>query len=131
MTSTTLTLEELMAHSGWLRRLAAGLLGDSAAADDAVQEAYISAMRRPPDDRGSVRGWLGAVLTNRVRSDARDERRRRRLTGPAAGGGREVGGARRGPGEVSAGIDLQQSIASLLLELGEPYRQVVYLRFFE
>src|SRR3954447_7274115 len=84
MSDPTLTMEQLMAHSGWLRRLAGGLLGDSAAADDAVQEAFVSAMRRPPDTRGSVRAWFGAVLTNRVRSNARRDRRQRAVAERAA-----------------------------------------------
>jgi|SRR5688572_23602454 len=125
---TTLSMEQLMAHSGWLRRLAGGLLGDAAAADDAVQDALVSAMRRPPDTRGSVRGWFGTVLTNRVRSDARQDRRRRGVAQRAAAEGPE---APPTPEEVVAGLELQRLIAALLIELGEPYRQVIYMRFFE
>lgn len=125
---TTLTMEQLMTHSGWLRRLAGGLLGDPAAADDAVQDALISAIRRPPDTRGSVRGWFGTVLTNRVRDDARNDRRRRGLAERAAA---EVTEAPPTPEEVVERLQLQRLIASLLVELDESYRQVVYMRFFE
>jgi RNA polymerase sigma factor (sigma-70 family) len=125
--ATTLTMEQLMAHSGWLRRLAGGLLADPAAADDAVQDALITAMRRPPDTRGSVRGWFGTVLTNRVRSDARHAGRQRAVAARAA----QVPEAVPTPEEVVAGLELQRLIASLLLELGEPYRQVVYMRFYD
>lgn len=54
-------------HAPELLRLAAGLLGDRAEAEDAVQEAFISAWRRLPEFRGEsgFGTWMHRIVTNR------------------------------------------------------------------
>src|SRR5260221_14042074 len=68
--------EMLLRHADFLRRLARDLVGDPAAADDAVQEVWLRALEKPPRHGANVRGWLRVVLTNLVRSKARGESRR-------------------------------------------------------
>ncbi len=65
-TSTSSVAEELSAKSTWLRRLARSLVG-SDAADDAVQETMVAALRNPPSLDRPVRPWLATVLQNVVR----------------------------------------------------------------
>ena len=64
-------LEGLLAHGAWARRLAHSLVGEAAAADDLVQEAWRAALERPPALDRPVRPWLGRVLTNLARHRAR------------------------------------------------------------
>ena len=126
---TTMTIDDLMTHAGWLRRMATALLGDRDGADDAVQETLIAALQHPPrPEEGSVRGWFGTVVTNRVRQHARTDRRRQAAFTRAA---EQPGDTVRTPEEVVANLELHRFLASLLLELGERYREVIYLRFFE
>ena len=46
--TATVTIEELLEHSSWVRSLARQLVSDSSIADDLAQEAWVAALRRPP-----------------------------------------------------------------------------------
>jgi len=61
----------------WLRRLAARLVDDPAAADDLVQETWLATLRSPPDPDRAARPWLATVLRNASRQRGRGEGRRR------------------------------------------------------
>ena len=68
----TIGIEELLGEAGWLRRLAASLVGDGAQADDLVQETWMAALRRPPRADGEPRPWLARVASNLARNARRD-----------------------------------------------------------
>src|SRR5688500_9123101 len=69
--STPFTAEELLAHSPWLRRLAARLV-EPASADDLVQDTWVAALRSPPDaDEGPPQPWLTRVVKNLARNRRR------------------------------------------------------------
>src|SRR5689334_9760972 len=114
---------ELLAQTRWLQALAAGLLGDAAAAEDAVQEAWLAVLRRPPERRASLRPWLATVLRNLVRSRWRADRQREK---------REVR-ASEDPSSVPTPEDLLtaheelRAIAEMVSALDEPYRTTVLL----
>ncbi len=120
------TLEQLLAHHGWLERLAHALIPDPGRADDAVQEVWLRAMRTPPASRRSVRGWLGTVLRrvaiDRHRADARRTDLERRVAVPFE---RSVNAD-----EAMCSVETQQQVARVVLGLDEPYRGVVLLRYF-
>ena len=59
-------LAALLAHADWLRDLARKLVG-GAAADDAVQDTYVAALRSPPDPALPAKPWLARVLRNASR----------------------------------------------------------------
>lgn len=123
----TFTPEALLAETDWMRRLARALVRDAEAADDLVQEASLAALRAKPDlDRG-LRPWLGRVLRNaarqRVRSGARRTARERARFAPD-----DVAPE---AGELAARVELQQLVVRLVLELDEPTRRTVLLRYFE
>lgn len=117
---------ELLAHVGWIRGLAARLVGDAERAEDLAQEACVAALEQPPRQRESLRRWLASVLRNRAREDARGSRRRVE---------REVRVAR--PEAQGSTLDAlerastQHALVAALLRLDEPYRSAILLRFFE
>src|SRR5437762_1880135 len=70
------SVEQLLAHAGWLNRLARHLVRDRDLADDLTQEAWAAAARSPPDEERPPRRWLAEVLRNVVRMHVRSGRRR-------------------------------------------------------
>ena len=50
----TIDVATLLRERDWLRRLARGLTGDPAFAEDAVQETYLAALRHPPPRAGGL-----------------------------------------------------------------------------
>lgn len=118
---------ELLAHSDWLHRLASALVGD-AAADDVVQGTYEVALAQPPKREGPLRPWLGGVARNVARMAARGRIRRERREDAAASA---VASEVPSPEELVERAQLQQRIGTLVLELHEPLRSTLLLRFFE
>ena len=119
-------LEELMTHSAWLRRLAKTLVRDAAAADDLVQETWLAALKNPPDPSRPARPWLAGVMRRLVAMRARGEARRARRQRTAA---RAEG--LPSTAELVEGVDTQRRIAKAVLELSEPYRTTVLLRYYQ
>ena len=70
------TIEELLSHGGWARRLASALIADPHQAEDVVQDAWVAALTRPPRSEGSAKAWLGKVMRNVVRNRRRADARR-------------------------------------------------------
>lgn len=63
----------IVRHSARFRRTALRLLGDIADAEDAVQDAFLSAFTHLDQFRGQARmsTWLTSILTNAVRMKVR------------------------------------------------------------
>ncbi|MCP3915763.1 MAG: hypothetical protein GY711_09425 [bacterium] len=76
---TPIDPKRLMRETAWMRRLARELLGDGARAEDAVQDACVLALERPPRARcgAGLRAWLARTLKSRVREHHRSHDRRR------------------------------------------------------
>ncbi len=119
--------EELLAHSGWLRKLAMRLVGDADVADDLVQETWIAAARRAPVSSHSIRPWLAKVLRDAFRMHVRGEGRRSAREQVAAVLADEV----PTPEMLVARAEAQRLVVDLILRLEEPYRGVVLLHFCE
>ncbi|HEY4239004.1 MAG TPA: sigma-70 family RNA polymerase sigma factor [Kofleriaceae bacterium] len=117
--------EELLAHGEWLTRIARALVGD-AAADDIVQETYEVALAQPPKREGPIGPWLGGVARNLARMAARGRGRRARREEQIA-----VEDELPSPEQLVARAELQQAVGRLVLELDEPLRSTLLLRFFE
>jgi RNA polymerase sigma-70 factor (ECF subfamily) len=116
--------DELLAHRDWVRRVARALMGDDAAADDLEQDVWLLAARaeRPR----SPRAWLGAVLRNtaaNLRTSAR-RRERREVAAPQPRGVPS-------PEEILERAEIVERVARAVRTLEEPYRTVVFLRYFE
>jgi RNA polymerase sigma-70 factor (ECF subfamily) len=121
------TAEELLAHTGWLRRLALRLVGDADVADDLVQETLSTAVRRSPETRDSLRPWLGKVLRDAFRMRARGEARRSAREQAASLLHDDV----PTPEILVARAEAQRLLVDLVLRLDEPYRDAVLLHFCE
>jgi RNA polymerase sigma factor (sigma-70 family) len=118
--------EELLAHAGFLRALARGLCTDDARADDLVQDTFVAALERPPVERGALRGWLATVArhlaANRARAEARRDAREAHVGRPEGHEPEHTALER---------LELSRRLAEAVLDLGEPYRTAIYLRYHE
>lgn len=108
-----------------LRRLARGLLLDADAAGDAVQEAWLAALRRDPR-AAPAPGWLVGAVKRIALGRRRDDARRR---------ARETLAARREPGraaeDVPERIEVLRALLAALERLDEPYRGAVVMRYLD
>ena len=127
MANASVTLDQLVAETGWLRRLALALVKDEAAADDLVQDTYSIAATQAPTDGRPLRPWLARVLWNRVRMASRSAGRRRARE-QAFG---ELATSPARPDEIVDRIETQRMLAGLVLDLAAPQRDVLLLHYFE
>jgi RNA polymerase sigma-70 factor (ECF subfamily) len=121
------TLDELLEHAGWTRALAVRLLGDADDADDVVQETWLSALRLPPQRRHALRPWIATVVRNLVRSEGRRRQRARSRERQVL----EQAGAATVPSseELLSQVQTERALAALVLDLPEPYRHTILLRY--
>jgi RNA polymerase sigma-70 factor (ECF subfamily) len=126
-TAATDRLDQLITDSRWLRGLARSLVKDAAAADDIVQDAWLVATERLPDDDRPLRPWLARVVLNLARMRGRSTTRR--IARELGAGDHMVPPMR--PDEIVERVETQRMLAGLVLELGEPYRDVLLLHYFE
>jgi RNA polymerase sigma factor (sigma-70 family) len=120
------TPDELLAHTDWLMQLARALVGDANAAD-VVQETYAVALHKPPQHSGPLRPWLGGVARNIARMATRGRVRRERRE-DAVG---ELLSDVPTPETLVERVQMQQQVTRIVLELPEPLRATLLLRFFE
>lgn len=119
-------IDALLAQRAWVRALARRLVADADAADEVEQRVWLAAVERPPAHVASPRGWLAAALRNAASKLGRAESRRLRHETAA-----RVRGPERSADEVVAETELQQLIARLVLDLDEPYRATLLLRYVD
>ena len=62
------TADALLAHTGFVRNLARGALGQDDRSEDVAQDAWVAAMERGPREAGAARGWFYRVVMNGVAS---------------------------------------------------------------
>lgn len=117
--------EDLLSHLDWLSALARHLVSDQERAKDLVQDACLIALRKRPTDRTGLRGWLVQVIRNLHRQHARSEKR-----GRAREAFRAQLDISEATDQVAERVALQRELARLVLELEEPDRTVVLLRFY-
>lgn len=123
-------IPDLLQEHDWLVRLSRRLVAGEAEADDLVQETMVRALRAP--SARSVRGavaalaWLSTAARNVLRDGLRTGERRRRREEAAAH-----------PEAVDGGVaaldraELRERLARFVMELDEPSRTAVVLRFYE
>ncbi|HYC76291.1 MAG TPA: sigma-70 family RNA polymerase sigma factor, partial [Planctomycetota bacterium] len=117
---------DLLRHGRFVRNVAANLVA-GADADDATQETWLAALRRPPRENG-LAAWLRRVARNAALRILRSEGRRER---------RETAAAR--PEAVVAADALEvedrerrlRAVYDAVLALDPPFRDVVLCRFYD
>lgn len=118
----------LLAHSTWVRRLAGSLVRDEALAEDLTQEAWLAALRHPPDAGRPVRPWLAQVLRNLVRMHFRGARRQKERESRADA---PADAPPTAPEQLVERVELQRLLAGFVVELEEPLRSTILLRYYE
>ncbi len=119
----------LLAHGSWVRSLASAILRDEGLAEDVAQDAWVALLRHS-DERGGpigdLRAWMASVVRNLSKRKMRSESLRR---------GEELSeeAERTAPTtpEVLEREALRRRVVDAVLELKEPFRSVVLMRFFE
>ncbi len=105
--------------------LAMGLLGQRAAAEDVVQDVFLSFARSAKDlrARGSLRSYLATCVLNRVRDSRRQRQRQARRDA-------ELGAPAEAPSSDRAVILMEQAarLNQAVAELPDEQREVVLLR---
>jgi RNA polymerase sigma-70 factor (ECF subfamily) len=109
-------------HSDRLFRLAVALVGNSADAEDVLQETLIGAYRglKSFQGRASVKTWLTRILVNQAAKFRRGKRRAEPISESQAAA---TGGA--------AGVEAKIDVQAALAELSAEHRQVIVLRELE
>lgn len=124
MNTLRLSLEQLLPHEQFVRETLRGLLRDPTLVEDAVQETWLRAWRRPPSALQEPRTWLARTARNLAIGRWRSERRRM---------AREQAVATAGEAESAATslrrVEMCQQVVAAILALDEPYRTVVLLRY--
>jgi RNA polymerase sigma factor (sigma-70 family) len=121
-----ISLDRLLAHREWVRRMARSLVRDENEADDLEQDMWLETLERPPRSGRSLRGWFASAL----RHDVVDRRR-----SGAFRARREESQARRetvrSAADLVAEADAHKRIVVAVMGLAEPYRATVLYRFFD
>ncbi|MHC4471168.1 MAG: RNA polymerase sigma factor [Planctomycetota bacterium] len=118
--------EELLAHAGFLRALALGLLGDAHQAEDVAQEALVVGLENGASARRGLRAWLAGVTRNLALMRRRAETRRRRHEAAAVQMGKMDS-----PDDLAARLETQRRLVEAVQELREPYQSTVVARFYD
>lgn len=122
----TRTIDDLLEHAAFARRLARALVTDAARADDVVQQTWLSALEHPPRSGRGLKAWLGTVVRNTAAKLRRDESRRETRERRAATPEPMPSAA-----DVAAQLAAQRELLDAVARLDEPARSTIHARFFE
>lgn len=116
----------MLEHATWMRKLAIELVRDPGTADDLVQETWLAFLRARPDEGRPLRPWLSRVVRNAAAL------RLRRGAGRVARES-EVAASELLPSahQLVERAEQQQRLSETVLELDEPYRTIILLRYYE
>lgn len=120
------SVEQILAHTAWVRSLARSLVADPGRADDLAQETLIAALEKPPASGVPLRAWLRGVLHKLAASRRRsDERRaaRHALLEPAEHAPSSA--------ELASQLEMERKLVREVLALAEPFRRTLLLRYFQ
>lgn len=117
--------DEIADHAGFAQRLARKLAHCAHVGDDVAQDALLAYVEQRPSRR-SLRGWFATVvrrLSTRTRIAA-DRRRHRELAAARSGEGID-------PATQLERAEVVERLLTHVLELDEPHRQVVLMRYYQ
>ncbi|WP_419190368.1 RNA polymerase sigma factor [Saltatorellus ferox] len=121
------SLESALQHLGWVRQLAAVLVGGGADADDVAQEAWRKALENPPPLSVGWKAWLGGIVRHTARDRGRAESRRTQREIDAAAPGR----VQEDPAALLERVEEERALVRLVTGMEEPYRTLLLRRFFD
>ncbi len=127
ITMSDLSPELLAKHDGWLRALVLRLVDDGQA-DDVMQEVWGQAMGAELHDQKALPAWLAKVARRIAGKSIRSKQRRRNHEQVAS---QSASILALDPADLVARVEGRQQVARTVLELAEPFRTVVLLRYFE
>jgi RNA polymerase sigma factor (sigma-70 family) len=119
-------LAALLAHADWLRDLARKLVG-GAAADDAVQDTFVAALRSPPDPDLPAKPWLARVLRNASRMAHRSATRRARREDAVT----QIATPPSSAADTVARAETFRMLVELVLALDDPHRTTLLRHYFD
>jgi RNA polymerase sigma factor (sigma-70 family) len=140
------TLKTVLQDGAWVAALARHLVRDPTLADDAAQDTWLAYLRHRPShgpgrgpgggpgggpgpDGGSVRPWLATVLRNAIRDRLRRESRRTARERSVAVDSASASG--ESAADAVERAELQKRVFAAVLELDEPFRSTILLRYAE
>lgn len=118
--------EALLADSAWMRTLALRLVRDPGSAEDAVQDTWLAALKRPWPGGRPPRTWLATAVRNALRSRNRSDGRRTQRERVSARPEAQPSAA-----ELARRVEAQKLLAEALMRLDEPQRSCLMLRYAE
>jgi RNA polymerase sigma-70 factor (ECF subfamily) len=118
--------EELLAHADFVRALARSLVFDENGASDITQQAFLASLKNPPPSESAAIPWLARITRNIAGRRSLSEKRRLARE-------RSVARPNRVPSteEIVAREEIRRRVVEAVLELDEPYRSAILLRFYE
>lgn len=116
-----------LSHSGYVRALARHIVFDEHLAADVEQQTWLAALEHAPRDANAARKWLKSLVRNfAIKAWLAEARRSKR---------EDVASAMRAPAptpdEILEHESARKRVVEALLEVEEPYRSALTLRFFE
>ena len=118
------TLDSILDQDDWLKRVAHALVRDRHLAEDLAQDAWVAGLAKGRGGAGE-RSWFTGVLFNSARAVFRRESRDRTNAPRTV---RET--MAPATDDVVAELQLREQVAHALLQLEEPYRTTLHLRYF-
>lgn len=125
MSDSDRMLDDILSQTVWLRRLARSLVTHEAERDDVVQQAWVEALQRRRQAR-ALRPWMFGLVRNVARMELRREARRRRREEIAP-----VADPPARPDELVERVELERHVAAALLQIDEPYRSTMLMRYYD
>ena len=112
-------------------RLALGLLGSAAEADDATQEVFLRVLEKACtfEARAHFATWIHRLTVNHCRNRRSSERARGERLEPLAG--EELASSGAGPLDAAAASDERERLLAVLARLPEDQRSILVLREVE
>ena len=93
--------------------------------DDVVQETWLAALQSAPRRPGALKAWLGSIARRQAANRVRREVAWRRRDASVARRDRAPSAA-----EMAAQVELGRRLVDAVLELEEPYRRAILLRYY-